>query len=459
MMTDTTNAASNLIGQPLDRVDGRAKVTGSAKYAAEFTAPSMAHAYAFTSTIARGRVRSIDTSMAGKSPGVIAVITRFNSPRLKSLSRNDKQLVGLPGQTMALLQDDTVHYAGQYLGLVVAETFEQARDAAALVKISYDAATPTVDMTRPIGPIVVPEKMGRGDKPDKSRGDPDAALKTAAIKIQQTYTTPIENHNPMEMHATLAQWDGDQLMLHDATQHVYGVKSVAAAILEISPDDVRVIDPYVGGGFGCKGSLWPHVYLAAVAARQVGRPVRLVVTRQQMFAQTGYRPKTIQRIQLGADQHGKLVAITHDVVNQTSDFDEWTEPSAKQANMLYSCPNVRTTHRLARVNANTPCQMRTPGESTGTAAFEAAMDELAYAANIDPIDLRLRNYATIDEGENKPFSSKALNECYRQGTKGLAGRRGRCRRGASATGIRSSAGAWQQRRIQRIARRRKPPRL
>jgi xanthine dehydrogenase YagR molybdenum-binding subunit len=405
----------NLVGSPVDRVDGKSKVTGAAKYAAEFTAPRMAHAYAFTSTIAKGRVQDIDTVAAQNAPGVIVVITHQNAPRINRLSRNDKKLVGLPGQTMPVLQDDAVHYAGQYLGLVVAETFEQAQFAARLVKIKYAEESFLVDPERSTE-IVVPDKMGRGDKPDKSRGDPDAALASAEIKVRQTYRTAVENHNPMELSATLAQWDGDHLTLHDATQHVYGARSIVAAYLGINEDNIRVIDPFVGGGFGCKGSTWPHVYLAAIAARQVGRPVRLIVTRQQMFAQVGHRPQTIQKISLGAAKDGKLTAITHDVTNETSDFDEWTEPSAKQTSFLYSCPNVRTTHRLARVNVGTPCQMRAPGEATGTAVFEIAMDELAYAASVDPLELRLRNYAQTDEGEAKPYSSKSLRECYKLGS-------------------------------------------
>ena len=423
-------SGSDLVGQPLDRVDGPGKVMGQVKYAAEFVLPRMAHAHAFTSTIACGHVLRIETGDAEEMPGVIAVISRANAPRLNNLTRDNKRLVGQPGQTIALLQDDAVHYAGQYLGLVVAETWEQAREAASRVKITYEARPATIDMNHPIGEVVVPKKMGRGDKPDTSRGDADAAFATAAIKVQQTYCTPVESHNPMEMHATLAQWEGQKLTLYDATQHVEGVKSVAAAYLDMPPEDVRVISPYVGGGFGCKGSVWPHVYLAAIAARHVGRPVRLVVTRRQMFAQTGYRPPTLQRIGLGAGTDGKLVAITHDTINQTSDFDEWVEPAGKPTTVLYSCPNVRTTHRLARVNMNTPCQMRTPGEASGTAALEIAMDELAYAARLDPLELRCATMPRVTSRRKSHSPARRFANVTEWAPAILVGRTGRCRPGA-----------------------------
>jgi xanthine dehydrogenase YagR molybdenum-binding subunit len=407
-------AATKVVGKPVDRVDGRAKVTGTALYAADFPVERVAHAVAFVSTIGSGRVAEIDAAAAERHPGVLAVLTRANAPKLHRVS-NDHQ-PGKPGQTYLPLQDDEVHYAGQYLGLVVAETLDAARHAAGLVKVAYDERKPVVRLEDALGDAFVPAKMGRGDKPTTRRGDPDAALAAAAVKVDQTYTTAIENHNPMEMSATTAAWSGGRLTLYDSTQWVFGVRAVVSTWLGMAAERVRVIDPFVGGGFGCKGSIWPHEVLAALAARLVGRPVKLVLTRQQMFTCVGYRPKTVQRVALGADAAGKLAAVVHESTSQTSIWrDEWVEPATKQTRMLYSCPNVRTAQKLVAVNANTATQMRAPGHATGTFALEVAMDELAYAAGVDPLELRLRNYAERDEDENKDFSSKALRACYQQG--------------------------------------------
>lgn len=403
-----------LIGKPIDRVDGRQKVTGKALYAVDFPVKNAAHAVAFVSTIASGRVTKIDAAEALRQAGVLGVLTHENAPKLYRVSMDHK--LGRPGQTFMPLQGDQVLYAGQYLGVVIAETIAQALHAAGLVKISYEAAKPVVYLEDALDQTFEPNKMGRGDKPSSERGKPDEALSAAAVKIEQTYTTPIENHNPMELSGTVASWDGDRLTLYDATQWVYGVRSVVSTYLGIAADKLRVIDPFVGGGFGCKGSIWPHEVLAALAARQVGRPVKLHLTRSQMFTCIGYRPKTIQKLSLGADQQGKLSATIHECTSQTSMWkDEWVESSTKVTRMLYSCPNVRTAQKLAPVNANTPTQMRAPGEATGTFALEVAMDELAVATKVDPVELRLRNYAEKDEDKNVPFSSKALRECYAQG--------------------------------------------
>lgn len=395
------------IGLPMDRADGRAKVTGAAKYAAEFSPPGLVHAVAFCSTIAKGIVIQIDSTEAEKLPGILAVITRKNAGIVLDVDRRPKPpQEGQPGQTMAMLQDDFVHYDGQYLGMVVAENLEQAAHAADLIKITYAPQTPTLEPEKPI------ELLPLGKR---SRGNAKAALSKAAVKIEQTYATPVEHHNPMEMHATVAAWDGDKLTLYDSTQHVRGSRRVTAAALDIPVENIRVIDPFVGGGFGCKGSVWPNTYLAALAARYVGRPVKLMLTRKQMFSQAGYRPQTIQKISLGADRDGKLISISHDNTSQTSDFDEWVESSTRQSLFVYSCPNVQTSQAIARVNFNTPTQMRAPGMVTGVYALESAMDELAYALKMDPIELRLKNYSTKNEDEKKPYSSKSLRECYHAG--------------------------------------------
>jgi xanthine dehydrogenase YagR molybdenum-binding subunit len=405
---------TKILGKPIDRVDGRAKVTGQARYAADQPVKDLAYAVAFQSTIAKGRVKSFDAKQAEAQPGVIAILTCQNAPKLFRVSMNHDP--GKPGQTYLPLQDDQVHYAGQYVGLVIAQTFAQARDAAAMVKVEYEAQKPLIAMEDAMNEQFVPSKMGRGDKPMYKRGDPDAAMNSAAVKIDQTYITPQENHNPMELSGTIAKWDGDKLTLYNATQFVYGSRSIVSTWLGIPETNVHVIDPFVGGGFGCKGSTWPHEVLAAVAAKHVKRPVKFVLTRQQMFTCVGYRPRTIQRVALGADEQGKLQAIVHECTSPTSPWkDEWVETATKQTRMLYSCANVRTSQKLVAVNNNTPVQMRAPGHATGTFALEVALDELAYAAKVDPIELRLRNYAERDEEEEMPWSSKALRECYKQG--------------------------------------------
>jgi xanthine dehydrogenase YagR molybdenum-binding subunit len=403
-----------LIGKPIDRVDGRQKVTGKVLYAIDFPVTNAAHAVAFVSTIASGRVTKIDAAEALRQPGVLGILTHENAPKLYPVSMDHNP--GKPGQTFFPLQGDQVQYAGQHLGVVIAETVTQAMHAAQLVTVSYEEKKPVVYLDDALDQTFEPKKMGRGDKPGSDRGKPDETLAAAPLKVDQTYTTPIENHNPMELSGTVASWDGDRLTLYDSTQWVYGVRSVVSTYLGIAADKLRVIDPYVGGGFGCKGSIWPHEVIAALAAKQVGRPVKLHLTRAQMFTCIGYRPKTIQRVALGADQQGKLSAIIHECTSQTSVWkDEWVESSTKVTRMLYSAPNLRTVQKLAPVNANTPTQMRAPGEATGTFALEVAMDELAVLTKVDPVELRLKNYAEKDEDKNIPFSSKALRECYRQG--------------------------------------------
>jgi xanthine dehydrogenase YagR molybdenum-binding subunit len=345
---------------------------------------------------------------------VLAIITHQNAPRLHRVSMDHQE--GKPGQTYLPLQDDQIHYAGQYVGMVVADSFTAARDAAMAVKISYEQQTPILRIEDALSDAFAPARMGRNQPTTYQRGDPYAALAQSAVQVDQTYTTPIQNHNPMELSATLASWNGDKLTLFNATQFVYGSRSVVSTWLGVAEEDVRVIDPYVGGGFGCKGSSWPHEVMAAMAARMVGRPVKLVLSRRQMFTCIGYRSRTIQHISLGAARDGRLDAIVHECTSQAPAWkDQWPEPATLPTRMLYACPHVRTSQKLVAVNANTPTQMRAPGLATGTFALEVAMDELAVAAGIDPIDLRLRNFADKDPQSDLPWSSKALRECYEQG--------------------------------------------
>jgi xanthine dehydrogenase YagR molybdenum-binding subunit len=420
-----------LIGPPLDRVDGRLKVAGRARYSAEFPISGVVHAVMITSTIGRGRVASIDTGDALRQRGVITVLTHHNAPRVKQAPASKGQERYLP-----VLQDDVVRYDRQPIALAIAETFEAALDAAWRLEIRYAAEPPVTTFAD--GERYTPEKVN-GKPPDALRGDPDAALAAAEVKIDARYSTPVEHHNPMEPHATIATWEGDRLFLYDATQGIFATRKRVAEAFGIPVDSVRVITDYVGGGFGCKGSTWPHVVLAAMAAKATGRPVKLALTRPQMFASVGYRPRTEQRVALAAGRDGKLTGTIHETVSQTSTFDEFTEPSTAITQMLYAVPNLRTTQRLVRLNAATPTFMRAPGESTGSFALESAMDELAYALELDPIELRLRNYAETDPETGHPYSSKSLRECYRLGAerfgwKSRAARPGSMRRGNELVG-------------------------
>jgi xanthine dehydrogenase YagR molybdenum-binding subunit len=408
------------IGAALERLDARAKVTGKAEYAAEVPVANVAHALIVTSTAAVGRVRSVSVDQARRLPGVLAILTPDSAPKLPKAGgapKSGEHKGQDPGdKVLQVLQDDKLWYADQPIAVVVADTLERAQHAASLVTATYEVSPPIAELALPARDVYEPKSAGPRDKPSSSRGDLDAGLAAAQTKLVLSYTTPVENHNPMEPHATIAVWQGDtKLTLYDSTQGIFGVRGKIAKMFDLSPENVRVINHYVGGGFGCKGSPWSHVALAALAAKAIDRPVKLVVTRQQMFSLVGHRPKTIQTIALGATADGKLTAIRHDVVSETSRFDEFVEPSATQTRHLYSCANVATSHKLVKIDIPTPTFQRAPGESTGTFALESAMDELAYALGLDPLELRIRNHSVRDEQEDKPFSSKALLECYRRG--------------------------------------------
>ncbi len=421
------------VGRPVSRVDGPLKVTGKAQYAAEIPVANVAHAVLVTSAVGRGHLRSIDTRRAEQVPGVLHVITSGNVPPLpgakKKTDPNDRIL--------QVLQEDEIHYPDQPIAIVVASTLESAQEAAFLVSATYAADELHADLM-PIGQDrYKPKKAGPSGDADTKRGDVEAAVNGAAVRIDQTYSTPVQNHNPMEPHALTVVWQGeDHVTLYDTSQGIFAVRKKVSALFGIPAANVRVISRFVGGGFGCKGSPWSHVGLAAIAARVAQRPVKLALTRQQMFSLVGHRPKTIQHLVLAADRKGKLLAVQHESVSETSRFDEFVEPAAVVTRMLYSCPNVRTTHRLVKLDIPTPTFMRAPGESTGTFALESAMDELAVELKLDPLQLRLENYAERDEGEDKPWSSKSLRECYEQG----AARFGWSRRNATPRAMRD--GCW-----------------
>ena len=404
-----------VIGKPIDRIDAHLKVTGQAKYAAEFNQPKMVYGFPVRSTIGKGTITAIDKSAAEKIGGVITVLTHENAPKLAPADPKALMKMGaMTGENSIPLQDNQIFYFGQFVALVIAETYEQARAAAGLVAVSYAKETPAVDLKEAL-PNAEHPKENRGEDAQLNAGKADPVINGSAVKIDHTYTTPTENHHPMEPHATIASWTGtSKLTLWEATQGVMNTRSVAAYFFNLKPDDVKVISPFVGGGFGSKGAQVNHLLLAAMGAQVVKRPVKVAVTRQMMVTNVGRRAETQQKIALGAGKDGLLTAIRHhsDTYGNQSDF---FEPSGKQTAVLYKAPLREITYAVAKLNINTPTFMRAPGETPGTFALESAMDELAYELKIDPIELRIRNYTATDPLKNHPFSSENILECYRTG--------------------------------------------
>jgi xanthine dehydrogenase YagR molybdenum-binding subunit len=398
----------------MSRVDGVAKVTGRAKYAAEFRAPNLAYGFIVLGSVARGTIKAIDTREAESAGGVIRVFTHLNAPKLGPKAsteyappRNTRE----QDKSFRALQSERILFNMQPVALVVAETYEQARYAARLVKVSYNVEKHSTDTEQVRGRARVPSQ----GPPPKPRGNPEQAMKSAPVKVEAEYRIPIEHHNPMEPHAAVAVWEGDRLTIFDKTQEVYGVRRHLASLFNVPEENVQVISPYVGGAFG--SSLRPNYYpsLTAMAARELKRPVKVVYTRTQMFTGHGHRPYTIQKIALGAERNGKLAAMIHEAVHNTSSFEEFSDNTTGFTRQVYACPNLYAPTKITDVDLNTPTWMRAPGAVSGMFALECAMDELAYALKIDPLELRLINYAEIDPESGKPFSSKALRECYRLG--------------------------------------------
>src|SRR6201988_1245428 len=414
------------VGKPVSRVDGRLKVTGGARYAAEFKTPEVAHGVLVMSTIANGRIKSIDTKAAERAPGVLGVVTHLNAPRLNFPERVigpnrvvDDGVAPYVGRSLPVLQSDTIYFNSQPIGVVVADTLEQAEYGATLVQVTYEERPPVTSLEAEVSRAFPPQEGLMKDSPmgrfaDYSRGDPQA-LSKAEVSIDQTYTIPIETHTPMELLPTIAQWTGNKLTVHDKTQWVPNVQEHLAMVFNMPVADVQVISPFVGGAFGSSLRPWSHPVVAALAARAVRRPVKLVVTRKQMFSSHGHRPYTVQRVALGAGKDGKLTAIVHEGYAQTSLYEENTEALLDATRMLYASPNCITKYRLVRGNIQTPLYMRAPGECSGVFALDSAMDELAYKLKIDPLEFRIRNHADKDLESGFPWSSKSLLECYRQG--------------------------------------------
>jgi xanthine dehydrogenase YagR molybdenum-binding subunit len=402
-------------GAPLNRLDGAQKVTGAAKYAYEYPVDNVTYVFPVQSTIARGRVVSIDASAARALSGVITVLSHENAPRPAPLDNGLPLGLALISQYLAVFQSDAVSYRGQIVSAVVAETLEVARQAASLIIVRYEEQPHEVELRADRGDLYTPERFIPGGEPGTESGDVEAALTSAAISLDHTYTTPAEHNNPLEPHATTAIWRDDEVTLYDANQGSHVIRDVVASAFRLPPERVRVIAHYVGGGFGCKGFPHPHVILTVMAAQVTRRPVKLALTRQQMFALVGYRTPTIQRMRLGADRDGRLTAIAHDVVELTATIQEYVELTAIATRMMYAAPNRRTTHRLARLDVPIPSFMRAPGHCPGMFALESAMDALAIACEMDPIELRIRNEPAVDPESGRPFSSRNLVACLREG--------------------------------------------
>jgi CO/xanthine dehydrogenase Mo-binding subunit len=403
----TAAARMPVIGAALDRVDGPLKVTGQAQYPSDFAAVNSAHAALVQSTVAAGRIVGIDTSAAEAAQGVVAVITHLNAPSLRR-----GPMTGLGASPPPPLQDDRILHHGQHVALVVADTAEQAAYAAGLVSVQYAVAEAILRIDDPRAAVLEnPWNL------DSERGDVEQACVDADVVVDSAFTTPDNTNNPLGLFCTFAEWDGDRLTVHDSTQWPSMVRDSLALIFGVPADHVRVLAPFVGGAFGNGLRAWPHVILTVLAARLINRPVKLVLTRPQMFTSLGHRPASDQHIRIGARASGHLVALEHHSVSPVAMEDDDYEPVTAGSAVAYACPNVSTRDRQARLNIPCPTSMRGPAEAQGNFALECAMDELSYAVGMDPVELRLRNYADVHPQLELPWTSKALRECYEVGAR------------------------------------------
>ncbi|MBC7568527.1 MAG: xanthine dehydrogenase family protein molybdopterin-binding subunit [Spirosoma sp.] len=392
-----------IVGTPVSRIDGILKVTGKADYSVDHPMKNAAYAVLFKSTIAAGTITNIDSAEAEKSPGVLAVITHKNAPKL-----NEKG--GIRGG--AMLQSPEIEFYGQNIGIVVADTFEQARHAAHLIKVDYDKKSPKTDFDK-----LASEARPPKDNHDEKWGDAKAALRTASFTIEETYSTPIEHHHPMEPHAAIAEWTGNQVTLYSSAQIINGAQHAAAATLNLAPENVRIVSPYIGGGFGSKGGQWANLVLTAVAAKVAKRPVKLALARNQMVNSVGLRQRNFQKVSLAATKEGKLTALAHEITTHCAIHTEFVEPCGDCSKIMYDTPNALITYRVVPMNVILPTYTRGPGKSTGSFALESAMDELAYKLKMDPIEFRIRNEPAKDPSNGKPWSSRKAVQCLQAGGK------------------------------------------
>ncbi|TGE25545.1 xanthine dehydrogenase family protein molybdopterin-binding subunit [Hymenobacter aquaticus] len=403
-------ATPPIIGQPLSRADGLLKVTGQARYAAEHPVPGLVHGVLLTSTITRGRIKTLDTTAAEKAPGVLAVLTYRNSPGVPAyqdakLNNNPR----LAGQEIRVFHDEQIHFSNQPVALALADTLERAQHAATLVRVQYEAAPPETDLARHRGRAVKPQKAD-----DYHWGQP-AAERQAPVRIEQEYRTAVQMHNPMEPHAAIAYWEGSKLTVYNKTQAPKVAQQDLMRMFQLPEASVQVYSPFVGGAFGGSSRIWPQEVAAILGAKLVGRPVKVVLRRDQMFNLVGYRPCSIQQVSLGATADGQLVGLTHEAFGQTSRHEEFAERILDPTKSAYQCPNLTATYRLVPLDLSTPAWTRGPGEASGSFALESAVDELAYALNMDPLALRLKNFADADPVDGKPWSSNQLRQCYARG--------------------------------------------
>ncbi|MFG1649619.1 xanthine dehydrogenase family protein molybdopterin-binding subunit [Micromonospora sp. NPDC049275] len=397
--------SAGAVGRAYPRLEGREKVTGTARYAVEYPTDDVTYGWVVPATVVRGRITRVDADEALASPGVLAVLHHDNAPRIAPG----------PQPELWLLQEPAVHYRGQYVAVVVATSLEAAREGARLLRIDYDTGPHSTVLTDDHPGLYKPEHVNPSYPTDTVEGDFDAGYAAAPVRVDATYRTPAYHNNPMEPHATTARWQDGRLLVHDSTQGAAPVQATLAELFELPRESVRVIAEHVGGGFGSKGYAKASVVLAALAARHVDRPVKLALTRQQLFGPIGYRTPSIQRVRLAADADGRLTAVCHDAISQTSTIREFAEQIAVYTRSMYAAPHRRTTHRLVRLDVPTPFWMRAPGECPGAYALESAMDELAIAAGVDPVDLRIRNDAAVDPDQGRPFTSRNLVACLRDG--------------------------------------------
>src|SRR5882724_8013919 len=398
------------IGQPLTRREGVLKVKGEARYAADNHPPAMLHAVLAVSSIARGRVTFLDVQAAKRHPGVVDVMTPANRPPLAE----DPDAKTNPFMfRLDLLQNDQVRYANQPIAVVIAETLEAATEGVALLAPRYEAQPARVGLDA--DESFVPSTVGVGYPAKVQHGDVDVALATAARRIDSTYETPAQYHNAMEPHAIVAAWDGDALSIDTPSQGLAMAQGRIAGLFGISPERIHIRSPFLGGGFGSKGLMSGPQVLGILAARLVGRPVKLVLRREQMYGPVGHRAPTRQTLRIGVDSDGLLTAIDHRAKTVSSTFDDFFEPASDSSHTLYASPAIAASHEAVRIDTGTPLFMRAPGEATGSIALESAIDEAAWACGMDPLAFRLKNYAEAEPISGKPFSSKALRECYAQG--------------------------------------------
>jgi xanthine dehydrogenase YagR molybdenum-binding subunit len=402
----TRNASG--VGEAINRVEGRLKVMGMAKYASEFPVENLVYAQGVNSTIAKGRIVSIDTAEAKKQPGVLEVITHENAQKLKGF---DKAMPSYTLTTVApVFQGPEVNHFGQFVACVVAETFEQAQFACRLVKVTYEEDKPDIHMDKNRGKAYKPDEAA-----DYKRGDIKAGMNDAEVKVEETYTTPIEHQHPMELHAAIISWNNGKVKMYANQQILHEATIAVADTFMIPKEDVQIIAPYIGGGFGSKLRVNKHIILGTMASKMLGRPVKITVTRQQMFTNTGMRQFDEQVMKLGATKDGALTALAHYTTSHCAMDVQYYEACGNVSKMLYKTPNNEITHRLIPLNMQCPDSMRAPGEATGSFALECSMDEMAWKLNMDPIDFRIKNDTQVDLGASKPFSSRLLTECLRIG--------------------------------------------